>query len=59
MMLLKYYPMILGIVDLINDWDEKLKKFADGHMGSVGVGTLLFGGILFVAIMGVNTLNKK
>ena len=38
----RYYPMLLGIVDQLNEWNDKLNKIADEHMGSVGVGTLLF-----------------
>jgi len=55
----KYYPLLLGIVDQLNDWNEKLNKFADEHMGNVGVGTLLFFGLLAVAFFGVAELNKK
>lgn len=54
-----FYPLILGIMDTLNDWNEKLNKFAEGHMDNVGVGTAVAGIILVMAIWGINTLNKK
>ena len=56
---MKYYPVLLGIVDQLNDWNDKLNKFADEHMGNVGVGTLIFFALLGVAFFGVAELNKK
>lgn len=55
----KYYPIVLGIVDQLNEWNEKLNAFADEHMGNVGVGTLLFFGLLGIAFFGIGTFNKK
>lgn len=55
----KYYPAILGIVDQLNEWNDKLNKIADKYMGNVGVGTLLFFALLGVAFFGVAELNKK
>lgn len=55
----RYYPMLLGIVDQLNEWNDKLNKIADEHMGSVGVGTLLFFLLLGVAFFGIGTFNKK
>lgn len=55
----KYYPVMLGIVDILNDWNDKLNKFADEHMGNVGVGTLLFFALLGVGFYAVGTFNKK
>ena len=55
----KYYPLILGIVDQLNDWNEDLNKWADEHLGSVGVGTIIFFALLLVAFLGVAELNKK
>ena len=52
-------PMILGIIDTIYDWNDKLKAFADEHLGGVGMGTILFLGILAIAILGMRELNKK
>ena len=58
-MFYKYYPMILGIVDQLNDWDEKLDKFAAEHLDNVGIGTVLFFGLLLFGFFGIATLNKK
>ena len=46
-------------MDTINEWNEKLNKFAADHMDNVGVGTAVAGIILIMAIWGINTLNKK
>lgn len=55
----KYYPAVLGIVDLLNDWNEKLNAFADENMGNVGVGTLLFFLLLGLGFYAINKYNKK
>ncbi len=57
--MIKYLPQILGIVDQLNDLNEKLNKFASEHLDNVGVGTLLFGALVLVAFWGINTLNKN
>ncbi len=53
------YPMILGIVDQLNDWNEKLNSFASEHMDNVAVGTVIFFAILLVMFWGIGSLNKK
>ena len=55
----QYYPYILGIMDTINDWNEKLNNFASGHMDNVWVGAAALGIILVVSFWGINTLNKR
>lgn len=55
----QYYPYILGIMDTINDWNEKLNNFSSQHMDNVWVGAACMGVILLVAFWGVNTLNKR
>ena len=50
--MMKYYPLMLGIVDTLNEWNDKLNKIADKYMSNVGFGTLVF----FYA---VGTFNKK
>ncbi len=57
--MIKFYPVVLGIVDILNEWNEKLNGFADEHMGSVGVGTLLFFALLGLGFYGISTFNKK
>lgn len=56
---MNYYPYILGIVDKLNDWNEKLNAFAAEHMDNVGVGVVLLGAILFISVWGISVLNKK
>jgi len=55
----QYYPLILGIMDTLEDWNEKLNAFASSHMDNVLVGGLMVGAILLVSFWGINTLNKK
>lgn len=55
----QYYPYILGIMDTINDWNEKLNNFSAKHMDNVWVGAACMAVILLVAFWGVNTLNKR
>ena len=55
----KYYPLFLGIIDQLNEWNEELNKIADKYMGNVGVGTLLFFALLGLAFFGIGTFNKK
>ena len=58
-MMFRYYPYILGIIDQLNDWNDKINEIADKYMGNVGVGTLLFFAILGVGFYAIGTFNKK
>ncbi|MCI8568891.1 MAG: hypothetical protein HFJ11_02790 [Bacilli bacterium] len=53
------YSLILGIVDKIEEWNEKLNAFAGEHMDNVLIGSLVVGVLIFVAFSGINALNKK
>lgn len=53
------YPMMLGIIDQLNEWNEKLNSFAAEHMDNVGIGTVIFFAILLVMFWGIGSLNKK
>lgn len=55
----KYYPLILGIMDTLEEWNEKLNAFAGEHMDNVLVGTIVIGILIFVAFSGINALTKK
>lgn len=55
----KYLPQILGIIDKLNDLNDKLNKFADEHLDNVGVGTILLGALILIAFWGIGTLNKR
>lgn len=50
---------VLGLMDTINDWNEKLNSFAAGHMDNVWVGALVVGLVFVIAAWGIRTLNKK
>ena len=55
----KYYPLMIGIVDQLNKWNEDINKWADEHMGNVGFGVIVFFGLLGIAFFGVERLNRK
>ena len=57
--MIKYLPQILGIIDKLNDLNDKLNEFASEHLDNVGVGTLIFGALVLVAFWGIGTLNKR
>jgi len=50
---------VLGIIDKLNDWNEKLNGFASEHLDNVWVGALAVGIIFVVGCWGVNALNKR
>lgn len=54
-----YYSQILSLMDTLNEWNEKLNSFAASHMDNVWVGTVIGGGLLVLAIWGINALNRK
>ncbi len=53
------YIQILGIMDTLNEWNEKLNQFAGKHMDNVLVGTLILFAIIIVAFWAIGALNKK
>lgn len=53
------YSLILGIMDTLSDWNDKLNDFTGSHMDNVFVGTLIIGVILAVGFWGIGVLNKK
>ena len=53
------YYQLLSIMDTLNDWNEKINKFAEARMDNVWVGTVIGGGLLVLAIWGINALNRK
>ena len=57
--MIRLYPYMLGIVDTLNDWNDKLNKLADKYMNNVGFGTLVFFILVGVAFFAVGTFNKK
>ena len=53
------YPYILGIVDKLNEWNTQLNEFAANHMDNVWTGVAILGGLILVAVFGINTFNKR
>ena len=54
-----YYPLVLGLMDTINDLNEKLNDFTSSHMDNAFVGAAIVGIIFIVSAWGINTLNKR
>ena len=57
-MIFKYYPMILGITEKLNDLNEKINEMLGSKLDNVFIGTLVLGAILVVAFWGISELNK-
>ncbi len=55
----QYTPLILGIIDTLNDWNEKLNDFASGHMDNVAIGTAVVAAVFVISAWGISVLNKK
>ncbi len=54
-----YFPYILGIIDTLNDWDEKLKAWTTGNSNNVAFATILLGGVFVVSAWAISFFNKK
>ena len=54
-----YYPYILGIIDTLKDWDEKLKQITMGSSNNVAFATILIGGVFVVSAWAISTFYKK
>ena len=57
--MISYYPYILGVIDTINDWNEKLNGLASTYLDNAGVGTIVVIGIFIVSAYVISALNKK
>ncbi len=55
----KYCFQILGLLDKLNDWNDKLSGLASKYMDNVGFGTIAVIGLFAIGCWGVSTLNKK
>mgnify|MGYP007069897007 CR=1 FL=1 len=56
---MQFYPQILGLIDTLNDWNDKLNDFASSHMDNVWVGAAAVGIAFFLAAWGIRALNKR
>ena len=54
-----YYPLIVGILETIEEWNEKLNAFAGKYMDNVLSGTLIIGVLIFAGFAGISIFNKK
>ena len=57
--MISYYPYILGIIDTLNDWNEKLNGLASTYLDNAGVGTAVVIGIFIISAWVISELNKK
>ncbi len=57
--MITFYPYILGIIDTLNDWNEKLNGFAADHLDNAAVGTAVVIGIFIISAYVISALNKK
>lgn len=55
----KYYPLILGIMDTIEEWNKKLNSFTGEYMDNAIVGGIVVIVLLIIGCWGINELNKK
>ncbi len=56
--MINYGFQILGIIDKLNEWNEKLNGLASEHLDNVWVGVIILGIIMAFVIFGINTLSK-
>lgn len=54
-----YYPQIIGIVDKLNELNEKVNSYLDGKIDNVFAGTLIIGFIIAISFWGIRELTKK
>ncbi len=54
-----WYPYILGLLDTLNDWDQKLKEMTTGNSNNVIFATAFIAGIFVVSAWAINFFNKK
>ena len=50
-MILNKYLSILGIIDTLNELNEKLNKFSAKHLDNVGIGTIIIIVLVVVAFI--------
>ena len=53
------YILILGIIDKLNDWNEKLNEFTAKYLDNVGAGTLIFLGLVAFGFWAIRAFGKK
>jgi len=56
--MIKFYPYILGIIDTLNEWNEKLKNFTTGKTNNVALATAIIGIIFVVSAWAISYFNK-
>ena len=52
------YASILGIVDTLNEWNEKLRNFTTGKTDNVFIGTLIIGVVFVVSAWAISYFGK-
>lgn len=54
-----FYPYIGGIVDTLNDWNEKLSGLVGEKFSQLGTGVLIMFLLIGAAVWGIHTFNKR
>ena len=58
-MIISYYPYIIGIMEKLNELNEKLDQFSAKYLDNVWVGTAIIGVLLAVAYFAIGFFNKR
>lgn len=53
-----YYPQIMGIVDRLNELNERINGIIGDKSDNVFIGILIFGGIIAITFWGIRVFNK-
>ena len=55
----RYGLQLLGIIDKLNDWNEKLNGLVGENFGQLGTGVLIMALLIGAAVWGIHTFNKR
>lgn len=53
------FLLILGIVDRLNEWNDKLNQFTSKYFDNVGAGIFIFLGLVAFGFLAINMFSKK
>ena len=53
------YLLILGIIDKLHEWNDKINEFTAEHLDNVGAGTIIFLGLVAFGFMAIRMFSKK
>ena len=53
------YPYILGIMDTLNEWNDKFNDFSAAHLDSPVVATVVVIAVFAISAWAIKELNRK